>query len=357
MSYRTRRIIFITPFYVLFQFFLLKYIFLLFGGVEDIHLIRMAVIIGLIHLLPMFFEAHKSTVFGRFLSNLDGIWMWASVMFLIDIAAIYIVGIFVQIPQAVIYALLAIVPVLGAYNYYKAHNLVVHEKTLKVDNLSREISIIHLSDVHFGSSRHKAIISQIANKFMELEKDCDLAIISGDLADGSCAVEEDDFLEFKDVNMPIIFTSGNHDYYPGIDSVVEACRKAGIIVLDNKSLEFECLNICGISYSVGDRQMPEVDQSIIKEGFINILNYHVPYYWEEFSNLGFDIQLSGHTHGGQFYPAVQFADLLMYKYNRGLFKNKDGKYLHVTTGVGSTDIPMRWGTDSELVILKLTKSV
>ena len=184
-----------------------------------------------------------------------------------------------------------------------------------------------------------------------------MAIISGDLADGSCAVEENDFMEFNDVNMPIIFTPGNHDYYPGIDSVVEACRKAGIIVLDNKSLEFECLNICGISYSVGDRQMPEVDQSIIKEGFINILNYHVPYYWEEFSNLGFDIQLSGHTHGGQFYPAVQFADLLMYKYNRGLFKNKDGKYLHVTTGVGSTDIPMRWGTDSELVILKLTKSV
>ena len=93
---------------------------------------------------------------------------------------------------------------------------------------------------------------------------------------------------------------------------------------------------------------------MIKQGFVNIINYHVPYYWEEFSRLGFDIQLSGHTHGGQFYPAVNFAEV-MFKYNMGLFKNDLGKYLHVTTGVGSMDTPMRWGTDSELVILRLKK--
>ena len=77
-------------------------------------------------------------------------------------------------------------------------------------------------------------------------------------------------------------------------------------------------------------------------------------YWNELSSLGFDIQLSGHTHGGQFYPAVNFADRL-FEYNKGLFMNKSGKYIHVTTGVGSMDTPMRWGTDSELVILKLMK--
>ena len=90
----------------------------------------------------------------------------------------------------------------------------------------------------------------------------------------------------------------------------------------------------------------------IKEGLVNIIIYHVPYNWQGFSRMGFDIQLSGHTHGGQFYPVINFADLI-FKYNRGLFKNTLGKYLHVTTGVGSMDTPMRWGTDSELVILKL----
>ena len=100
--------------------------------------------------------------------------------------------------------------------------------------------------------------------------------------------------------------------------------------------------------------MPEIKKDIIDSDALNILNYHVPYYWEEFSDLGFDIQLSGHTHGGQFYPAVFFSNLI-FKYNKGLFKNEYGKYLNVTTGVGCMDISMRWGTKSEINVLKLKK--
>ena len=75
--------------------------------------------------------------------------------------------------------------------------------------------------------------------------------------------------------------------------------------------------------------------------------------------MGFDIQLSGHTHGGQFYPVIPFGKLIYEGHNMGLFKkviNNKNHYLHVTTGVGSMDVPMRWGTDSELVILKLIKT-
>ena len=111
-----------------------------------------------------------------------------------------------------------------------------------------------------------------------------------------------------------------------------------------------------VTFSFDDVEMPTVDEikDSLNPDLVNIINYHVPYNWEEFSSLGFDIQLSGHTHGGQFYPAVWFADLL-FRYNMGLFKNDFGKYLHVTTGVGSMDPPMRWGTDSEIVVLKLRK--
>ena len=72
-----------------------------------------------------------------------------------------------------------------------------------------------------------------------------------------------------------------------------------------------------------------------------------------FTRLGYNLQLSGHTHGGQFYPMRWFCKL-MFKYNMGIFE-KNGSYLSVTTGVGSMDTPMRLGTDSELVILKLRK--
>ena len=355
MSFRTRRVLFITPFYMLFEFFLLKYIFLLIGLSNDRYTLLLTIFIGLIHFVPMIFEARKSRKITRFLSVVDGVWMWASVMFFIDILIIYMVGTFVKLPFELNIVLLAIVPVLGIYNYYKAHKLVINEKTLILPNLKRNINIVQLSDVHFGSVRHKQIIEEISSKLKELEGTCELAIISGDLADGSSVVETDDFEQLADVKMPIIFTPGNHDFYPGIDSVIGACKNAGIIVLDNESMEFECLNIYGLTFSFEDRNVPKFDESVINPNLVNILNYHVPYYWEEFSKLGFDIQLSGHTHGGQFYPVVWFGNL-MFKYNKGLFKNSIGKYLHVTAGVGSMDTPMRWGTDSEIVILKLKKA-
>ena len=355
MFSRTTRVIIMSPFYMLFEFFLFKYIFLVFHPVDDLISLGLAILAGLMHLVPTFFEAKKSTVLGRSISTLSGIWMWASVMFLIDLIIIYGSSVFIHIPTEINMVLLAIVPVLGVYNYYKAHKIVVHEKTLILDNLSRDINIIHLSDVHFGSVRHKQIIRQTADKLKEFEDTCELAIISGDLADGSSMVEEDDFLAFNEVNMPIIFSPGNHDYYIGIENVFRACKKAGIIILDNESMEFDCLNIFGLPYTVYDRKMPHVDESLVKEGLINIISYHVPYYWKEFSSMGFDIQLSGHTHGGQFYPVVNFTNL-MFKYNMGLFKDSLGHYLHVTTGVGSMDTPMRWGTDSEFVVLKLKKN-
>ena len=354
MSFRQKRVLLSTPFYALFEFFLLKYIFLLIGGVNDIYIISLAVIIGLMRIVPMFLESSASTPFGRFLSTLDGLWMWGSLMYLIDIVFIYLINIFIPLSLEIRLLLLAIVPVVGVYNYYNAHKIVIKERTIKLPNLSQDMNIIHLSDVHFGSVRHKSIIKDIVDRIKEIEDKCDLVVISGDLADGSSVILKDDFLQFAKLDIPIFFTPGNHDFYMGIGSVVDASRKAGIIVLDNEKIQFKSLNIYGLTYSFEDKSTPKFDKDMIDPNLVNILNYHVPYYWDEFSSLGFDIQLSGHTHGGQFYPVVWFSELL-FKYNKGLFKNKSGKYLHVTTGVGSMDVPMRWGTNSEIVILKLRK--
>lgn len=356
MSFRTRRVLISVPFYMVFQFFLMKYILLLIGDVSNGYLIPFVLSIGFIRFVPTLLEARKSTPLGRLITTVDGVWMWFSLMFAIDLFIIYLIGMFFPLPKSVICIMLIAVPVLGIYNYCHAHKLVVNEQTLELENLARDINVVHLSDVHFGSVRHRQIIHQIASKLKELEDSCDIAVISGDLADGSSVVEQDDFMGFSDVEMPVVFTPGNHDFYPGIDTVIRACRNAGVIVLDNDSFEFDGLNIYGLTYSFDDIETPGCDEikSKIRPDCVNIINYHVPYHWEEFSDMGFDIQLSGHTHGGQFHPVIYFAEKL-FKYNRGLFKNDSGRYLHVTTGVGSMDTPMRWGTDSELVILKLRK--
>ena len=347
-----------TPFLMLYEFFLLKYLFLLFGGIDDIYIGILTILFGFLHIVPMLFEEKKSRAMTRALDEICGIGIWASLFILFDLIIIYSIASFVKVPMWFILLSLIVIGIIGVYSYYKAHKLVINEQEIYLDTLIEDVNIVHLSDVHFGAVRHKKIIRDLRDKLIELEGSCDIAIISGDLADGSCVVEDDEFLPLKDVDMPIVFVPGNHDYYPGIDNVTKACRNAGIIVLDNESMEFKGINIFGLTFSFGDIEMPSADDlaSTIKDDGANIVIYHVPRNWAELSSLGFDIQLSGHTHGGQFYPVVWIGDIFFY--NRGLFKSEvDGKdkYLHVTTGVGGMDYPMRWGTDSELVVLKLRK--
>ena len=355
MSFRTKRVIRTTPFMMIYEFFLMKYLFLLFGGLDDLYVLLLTVLFGILNIVPMIYEEKKSLLITRILSEIAGFWIWMSLFFFFDILIIYTIGAFIKIPFYLVVAFILLVPIITVYSYYHAHKFIVHENTLELDNLREDINIIHLSDVHYGSIRHKNHILKLRDKIKEIEDDCDLAIISGDLADGSCVVNEDDFSCFKEVGMPIVFTPGNHDFYIGIDNVINACKNAGIIVLDNEQMEFKNLGIFGLTYSIRDKNMPNMDHVVLNPDLTNIIIYHVPYFWEEFSALGFDIQLSGHTHGGQFYPVVNFSNLL-FKYNMGLFRNDLGRYLHVTTGVGSMDTPMRWGTDSELVILRLRKS-
>ena len=110
---------------------------MLFGGVSDVYLIILAVVIGLLHFIPMFFESKKSTVVGRFLTTIDGVWMWTSLMLLIDIVVIYTLGMFVKLPFEIILGLILIVPILAIYNFYNAHKFVINEKTLKLDNIDQ----------------------------------------------------------------------------------------------------------------------------------------------------------------------------------------------------------------------------
>lgn len=357
MSHRTKRVLFSTPIWMLLEFFLLKYIFLLYGGVNDWYTFCITVILGLMQTVPMLFEEKKSRIITRFITRIFGVWEWFIVMLLISTTGIYIIDLFIHIPTNVISIIYLIIILIGAYAYYNAHHIVFNDYILKLDNIKEDINIVHISDIHFGSVRHEKLLINLRDRLNEIP-DADIIIVSGDIADGSCIVEEDDFMALSEVKTPIVFTSGNHDYYPGIDNVHRALKKAGVHILENDSVQYKDLNIYGLSYSFGDIEYSsreELEESI-SDDLVNILVFHVPYNWGEFSKLGFDIQLSGHTHGGQFYPIKWFGNLVYNHYNLGLYKERlDGrnKYLNVTPGVGSMDIPMRWGTHSQIDILKL----
>lgn len=358
MSFRTRRVLYSTPFVMLYEFFLMKYFFMLFGGLDDLYLLLLTFLYGFLKISPIFFEERKSRFITRTFEEISGIWVWVSLYILFALLIIYLPGRFIEIPFWFIVLVLLIVCIITVYSYLHAHRIIIHEKTIELENLDEDINIAHLSDIHFGSIMHDKIILNLRDKLNEVSACCDLAIISGDLADGSCVIEEDDFMPLKEVNMPLVFTAGNHDFYRGIESVYRACENAGIIILDNEGMEFKNLNIFGLTFSFEDIETVGADElaAFVREDMVNIINFHVPRNWENFSRMGFDIQLSGHSHGGQFYPVVWIGNLIAY--NMGLFKKVIGgkdRYLHVSTGVGCMDYPFRWGTDSEIVVLKLRR--
>lgn len=123
-------------------------------------------------------------------------------------------------------------------------------------------------------------------------------------------------------------------------------------------MKFKGLNIHGLGFrqdsdSFFDIPNWEMMWNINKEEN-NLIIFHFPYYGNELQNFGFNIQLSGHSHGCQFYPAIFFAKLI-FPYNKGLFEN-EGNYLNVSEGVGTMGPPIRIGTNSSITLLKLRKN-
>ena len=72
-----------------------------------------------------------------------------------------------KLPSYIIVALLLLVPIITIYSYWHAHKIIVHEKTIELDNINLDINILHLSDVHYGSIRHKKLIQDLTNKIKE----------------------------------------------------------------------------------------------------------------------------------------------------------------------------------------------
>lgn len=328
------------------------------------------ILIALSRLISMEIERHKTNKLTQILTEINNFWLWASFMYLFEIIFFYIIGIFIELSHITKIALILLILVLGFIGYYIAHHNYIRGYELylteKTNANSKPVTIIHISDIHYGSMVRQNSLKRIVKSINKIASQNSnskvITIISGDAADGSAPISEDTFLPFKDINVPVIFTPGNHDYYPGLASVKKALKKAGVIILDNDNLEYanENINIIGLSFSFSQEDQ-ESYKLPIKEDMNNILIYHAPLYWEEFSKMGIELELSGHTHGGQFYPMTYFTGL-MFKYNHGLFNkeikkdnNRYNSYLSVTEGVGYFAVPIRLHTRSEIVVLNINR--
>ena len=171
--------------------------------------------------------------------------------------------------------------------------------------------------------------------------DFDFLLIGGDLIDSS-SFSLKELQIFDKIKKPIIFITGNHEYYiKNSKEKINELKKYNINHLSNNNSIFQDINFIGIDDNVKkDEQVSLVRNKYIADKF-NVILVHKSTIWDKIYS-SCDLMLSGHTHNGQIFP-FNLLVRIQFKYKYGFFK-KDKSNLYVTSGVGCWGPKMRLGT-------------
>jgi predicted MPP superfamily phosphohydrolase len=258
---------------------------------------------------------------------------------------------------------LAVLPLAG-YGVYRA----VGDPAIKNIKISKEnihpnlkgLRIVQLSDIHVGPTIGEETVRRLVDITNTL--DADIVAITGDLVDGSARYISEYVNGLSSIKSKYgtYFVTGNHEYYSGAEAWVKKVQEMGIKVLSNDNITIDHngakLLLAGVPDLQSDRfgfekPMPERAFKSDNPYDISILLAHRPELAEDSAKAGFDIQLSGHTHGGQYFPWTVVIHLFQ-KYVRGLYKIDD-MILYVSQGTAYWGPPLRIGAESEISVIEL----
>ena len=242
----------------------------------------------------------------------------------------------------------------------------VFEVNIPVRNLPRELSgftIAQISDLHVGPTIGRKYTQRIVEMVNGLKPD--LIALTGDFVDGSVshlktAIEPIASLSAKH---GVFFVTGNHEYYWGVDDWINVFRDFGARILLNEHVviteQGKEIVIAGVTdhsagnMRAGHRSDPGKAMEGAPDEAVKILLAHQPASYKGASAAGFDLQISGHTHGGQFFPWNLVVKLAQ-RYYKGLNKHEN-MWIYVSRGAGYWGPPHRFTVPSEISLLKLVQ--
>lgn len=254
------------------------------------------------------------------------------------------------------------------YGFYEARRRAVIERvTVPIAGLPPEFEgfrIAHISDIHVGPTIKREFVEGIVEDAGSLKPD--MIAFTGDWVDGSVSWLKDDVAPLRELRAPhgTFFVTGNHEYYSGAADWIREGGRLGMDVLMNEHRVLERgggrLVVAGVTdftasqFSPGQASDPARAMDGGPSGVPRILLAHQPRTLFAAQKTGFDLQLSGHTHGGQFFPWNYMATLQQ-PYIQGLHRHGSG-WIYVNRGTGYWGPPLRLGIPPEVTLLTLARA-
>ena len=242
---------------------------------------------------------------------------------------------------------------------------VVHVRIAlaKLPRAFEAFRIVQLTDVHVGPILRREFLADLVARTNALEPD--VVAITGDLVDGTVDELRDVVAPLADLRarQGVFFVTGNHEYYSGAEAWLAHLPTLGVRVLRNERVELrrgaEVIDLAGIDDATakdfGPPHGADLDRALAGRDARRavILLAHQPRQVFDAERLGVDLQLSGHTHGGQIAPFGLFVRLVQ-PVVAGL-----GRFgpttLYVSRGAGTWGPPMRLANPAEITVVELTR--
>jgi uncharacterized protein len=253
--------------------------------------------------------------------------------------------------------LFGVAVVAGLYGVFNASWTRITRTTVRLANLpaawrGRRAALI--SDVHLGHVRNGSFLRRMVAKILREEPDA--IFIAGDLYDGT-AIDAGRAAEpLNGLTAPhgVYFVAGNHEQFGDDSKYLRAIAAAGVRVLSNEKVEVDGLQIIGVPYRNATQHghLASVLHDIrLDRDRASILLTHAPDHPEIAEAAGVSLQLSGHTHVGQFIPWSWMARRIYRQFVYGL--SRIGKMqVFTSSGAGTWGPPLRLGSNPEIVVLE-----
>lgn len=266
----------------------------------------------------------------------------------------------ILLPVIWVYGLALLAVLVGTFIAHRGPTIV--RLKLPFPDLPEDLEglrIVQISDLHVGPTIGKKYVEKIVQTTNGLNPD--VIALTGDIGDGPVSMYRDDIAPFANLRSKygVFYVPGNHEYYWNANEWMNVLNNLNVIILLNRGKKIQInqsqILMGGVSDPVGHPKPDPV--SVIQAGMdspLKVLLSHRPGLATEAAKLGFHLQLSGHTHGGQFFP---WTVLVRFVHKHFLGHHMvNGMWLNVNSGTGSWGPFLRLGTTSEITLIEIFRS-